>query len=81
MDFSARCGTELVAIGDGVVFASDNLSFGSGPHNLLIDHPDLGYASLYGHLLEDPALAPGTEVKAGQVVALTGDGWALEGRG
>ena len=73
MDFSVRCGTEIVAIADGVVFASDNLSFGSGPHNLLIDHPELGYASLYGHLLEDPGLPPGTEVKAGEVVALSGD--------
>ena len=73
MDFSTRCGAEVVAIADGVVFASDNLSFGSAPHNLLIDHPELGYASLYGHLLEDPGLAPGTQVKAGEVVGLSGD--------
>ena len=73
VDLSTRCGTEVVAIADGVVFASDNLAFGSAPHNLLIDHPALGYASLYGHLLEDPGLAPGTKVKAGDVVALSGD--------
>lgn len=73
IDFSAPCGTELVAIADGVILATDALSYGSAPHNLLIDHPDLGYTSLYGHLLERPQLQPGQLVKAGQVVALSGD--------
>lgn len=73
IDFSARCGTELVAIADGVIYATDALSFGSAPHNLLIDHPELGYTSLYGHLLERPSLQPGQPVKAGDVVALSGD--------
>jgi hypothetical protein len=39
----------------------------------MIDHPELGYASLYGHLLEPPDLAPGQRVKQGQVIALVGD--------
>lgn len=73
IDFSARCGTEMVAMADGIVFAVDNLNFGSLPHNLMIDHPDLGYASFYGHLLEPPALEVGQQVKAGDVVALSGD--------
>lgn len=73
VDLSAPCGTELVAIADGVVFAVDNLNFGSLPHNLMIDHPDLGYASFYGHLLEPPQLRVGQQVKAGEVVALSGD--------
>jgi murein DD-endopeptidase MepM/ murein hydrolase activator NlpD len=73
IDFSAPCGTEIVAIADGVVFDVDNLNFGSLPHNLMIDHPDLGYASFYGHLLERPALRIGQRVSAGEVVALTGD--------
>jgi murein DD-endopeptidase MepM/ murein hydrolase activator NlpD len=73
VDFSSPCGTELVAIADGVVFAVDNLRFGSAPHNLMIDHPDLGYASFYGHLLETPQVQPGQQVKAGEVVALSGD--------
>jgi murein DD-endopeptidase MepM/ murein hydrolase activator NlpD len=73
IDFSAPCGTEVVAIGDGVVFAADNMNFGSGPHNLMIDHPDLSYASFYGHLLERPELEAGQQVKAGDVVALSGD--------
>ncbi|RME46357.1 MAG: M23 family metallopeptidase [Chloroflexi bacterium] len=73
IDLSAPCGTEIVAIADGVVFAADNLNFGSAPHNLMIDHPTLGYASFYGHLLERPRLQPGQPVRAGQVVALSGD--------
>ena len=73
IDFSAPCGTEIVAIADGVVFDVDNSNFGSLPHNLMIDHPELGYASFYGHLLERPALAVGQRVKAGEVVALSGD--------
>lgn len=72
VDLSAPCGTEVVAIADGVVFAVDG-PFGSPPHNLMIDHPDLGYASMYGHLLEAPNLRPGQAVKQGQVVALSGD--------
>jgi len=73
VDFSVPCGTEIVAIGDGVVFAVDDLNFGSGPHNLMVDHPDLGYASFYGHLLERPELEVSQRVKAGDVVALSGD--------
>jgi hypothetical protein len=72
VDLSAPCGTEIVAIADGVVFATDG-PFGSPPHNLMIDHPQLGYASMYGHLLETPNLVPGQEVKQGQVVAKVGD--------
>lgn len=71
-DFAAPCGTEIVAIGDGIVFAVDG-SFGSPPHNLMIDHPQLGYASMYGHLLQTPGLISGQQVKQGQVVALVGD--------
>jgi hypothetical protein len=39
----------------------------------MIIHPDLGYASFYGHLLETPALYVGQGVAKGQVIALTGD--------
>jgi len=72
LDLSAPCGTEVVAIADGVVFAVDG-PFGSPPHNLMIDHPELGYASMYGHLVEAPDLIPGQRVKQGEVIALTGD--------
>lgn len=73
VDLSAPCGTEILAIGDGVVFDADNLNFGSEPHNLMIDHPDLGYASFYGHLLERPPVQVGQIVEQGEVVALSGD--------
>jgi len=42
IDFSAPCGTEIVAIADGVVLEADNMNFGSLPHILMIDHPELG---------------------------------------
>jgi murein DD-endopeptidase MepM/ murein hydrolase activator NlpD len=71
-DFAAPCGTEIVAIGDGIVFAIDG-PFGSLPHNLMIDHPQFGYASMYGHLLETPRLISGQQVKQGEIVALVGD--------
>ena len=72
LDFAARCGAQVVAIGDGVVSEVDQARHGAGPHNLTIDHPN-GYASFYGHLYERPRLAPGDRVARGQVVALTGD--------
>jgi murein DD-endopeptidase MepM/ murein hydrolase activator NlpD len=71
-DFAAPCGTELVAIGDGTVFAVDG-PFGAPPHNLMIDHPQAGYASMYGHLLEMPRLVPDQQVKQGEVIALVGE--------
>ncbi|NJN97710.1 MAG: M23 family metallopeptidase, partial [Anaerolineales bacterium] len=72
VDLSAPCGTEIVAVADGIVFAVDG-PFGSPPHNLMVDHPQLGYASMYGHLLQAPNLLPGQVVKQGEVIALTGD--------
>ncbi|MER3554011.1 MAG: hypothetical protein C4331_06585 [Meiothermus sp.] len=71
MDFSAPCGTPVVAIGDGRVVEVDG-SHGSPPHNLVIDHGN-GLSSLYGHLLERPSIKVGTRVKRGQVVAKSGD--------
>ena len=72
VDLAAPCGTEVVAIGDGVVVGIDQTSHGAGPHNLMIDHPN-GYASFYGHLRERPDLALGDEVRRGQPIAITGD--------
>jgi len=72
IDLMARCGTPIVAIGDGVVTKVDALEHGSAPHNLMIDHAN-GYASFYGHLLETPALQVGQVVSAGEVVAKVGD--------
>jgi len=72
IDFSVRCGTQIVSVGDGAVLAIDNLGYGSGPHNLLISHPN-GYVSLYGHLLKRPDLRVGQGVKRGDPIAVTGD--------
>jgi murein DD-endopeptidase MepM/ murein hydrolase activator NlpD len=72
IDFSARCGTPVVAIGDGTVIKVSAPEHGSRPHNLLIDHGN-GYVSLYGHLLERPRLQRGQPVQKGQVIGLTGD--------
>ena len=72
VDFATRCKTPIVAIGDGKVDAVDALNHGAGPHNLIIRHTN-GLLSLYGHLYERPQLWIGQPVKAGQVVALSGD--------
>lgn len=71
LDLSAPCGTQVIAIGDGVVLGADT-SMGSAPHNLVIDHRN-GYWSLYGHLLKKPDLKAGDRVKQGDPVALSGD--------
>jgi murein DD-endopeptidase MepM/ murein hydrolase activator NlpD len=71
IDFNTLCGTPVLAIGDGIVFAVDG-PYGSAPHNLVIEHPN-GLLSLYGHLLERPSIAEGTPVRAGDPVALSGD--------
>jgi len=73
LDFSAPCGTEVVAIGDGVVAKVDAREHGAGPHNLVIRHEELGHVSLYGHLLERPRLNVGQQVRRGEVIGLTGD--------
>jgi murein DD-endopeptidase MepM/ murein hydrolase activator NlpD len=72
VDLGAPCGTEVVAIGDGVVAGIDQTSHGAGPHNLMIDH-DNGYASFYGHLRDRPSLSLGDKVRRGQPVAVSGD--------
>ena len=72
LDLGAPCGTPVVAIGDGIVTKIDAREHGSGPHNLMIDHPN-GFSSFYGHLLEPARVYIGQEVRAGDVVALSGD--------
>ncbi len=71
LDLAAPCGTPVLAIGDGVVRGVDGRG-GSPPHNLLIDHED-GFVSLYGHLLERPAVKVGQRVARGEAVARSGD--------
>ena len=71
VDFAAPCGTPVLAIGDGVVFAVDG-PYGSAPHNVVVRHPD-GLYSLYGHLLERAPLTVGQSVRAGEPIARSGD--------
>ncbi len=71
IDLEAPCGTPILAIGDGIVESVDSWH-GAGPHNLMINHAN-GYASFYGHLLVRARLSIGQRVKAGEVVALSGD--------
>lgn len=71
IDLAAPCGTEILAIGDGVVYSVDSWH-GAGPHNLLINHAN-GYASFYGHLLVRSSMKIGQKVSAGDVVGLSGD--------
>lgn len=73
LDFTAPCGTPIVAIGDGEVVQADWTARGSGPHNLVVRHPDQGVTVLYGHLLQRPDLAPGEGVAKGQVIGASGD--------
>lgn len=71
IDFTAPCGTPVLAIGDGTIFAVDG-PYGSRPHNVVVRHPN-GLFSLYGHLLERPRVTPGQPVRAGEPIALSGD--------
>jgi len=71
LDFTAACGTPVVAITDGVVSEVDG-PHGAPPHNLVIDHPD-GLSSLYGHLLQKASVKVGQHIRRGDVVAVSGD--------
>ncbi|MEO1666680.1 MAG: M23 family metallopeptidase [Chloroflexota bacterium] len=73
VDLSMPCGTQLVAVADGIVQFVDDKSFGSDPHNLILRHEELGLTTLYGHLLNKPNLIPGQSVQQGDVVGLSGD--------
>jgi murein DD-endopeptidase MepM/ murein hydrolase activator NlpD len=63
-DFPARAGTQVLAIGDGVVLLVGDAPTGWGNYIVLTHSVDgQSVASLYGHLLDD-----GIHVTAGQVV-------------
>jgi len=71
IDFAARCGTPVVAIGDGVVVAVDG-PYGAAPHNVVIEHAN-GLRSLYGHLGQRSSLEVGQRVQRGDQVGVVGD--------
>ena len=49
VDITMPCKTPLIAVADGEVIYVDNLTFGAGPHNLILRHKDAGVTTLYGH--------------------------------
>ncbi len=72
IDLAARCGTPVLAIGDGTVYSIDG-PYGSAPHNLVVSHAN-GLWSLYGHLRQRTThLFVGQPVKQGDVVGFSGD--------
>jgi hypothetical protein len=73
IDLSMPCGTPLIAAADGTVAFVDDLGFGSGPHNAILRHPQLGITTLYGHLRERPPLTPGQPIRQGDLVGYSGD--------
>ncbi|GAB5491528.1 MAG: hypothetical protein Phog2KO_17430 [Phototrophicaceae bacterium] len=73
LDFSAPCGTPLVAVADGTVAFVDNLNFGSAPHNVILRHDALGLTSLYGHLQGRSPLTEGATILQGDFVGYSGD--------
>lgn len=73
IDLSMPCGTPVVAVADADVIYVDNLAFGAGPHNLILRHNGAGVTTLYGHLLNTPALQQFQTVTQGQIVGYSGD--------
>ncbi len=71
LDFSAPCGTPVVAIADAVVAEIDG-PHGSPPHNVVLNHAG-NLASLYGHLLKRSALRVGSRIKRGELLGFSGD--------
>ena len=82
VDINMPEGTPVMAARDGVVMTVDNDFFGNGldmaqygdrANNIRIVHAD-GAMSVYAHLqLESARVQVGQRVKAGQVIALSGD--------
>ena len=82
VDINMPEGTPVLAARDGVVMTVDNDFFGNGldmaqygdrANNIRIVHAD-GAMSVYAHLqLESARVQVGQHVKAGQVIALSGD--------
>ncbi len=73
LDFSAPCGTPLVAVADGTVAFVDDLNFGSAPHNVILRHEALGLTTLYGHLQNRAPLTQGAAIAQGDFVGYSGD--------
>jgi murein DD-endopeptidase MepM/ murein hydrolase activator NlpD len=73
VDLSMPCGTELVAVADGVVAFVDDLGFGAGPHNIILRHDALGVTTLYGHTSPERIVRQGQTVTQGEIIGYSGD--------
>jgi Peptidase family M23/WD40-like Beta Propeller Repeat len=73
LDLEAPCGTPVFAAADGQVDWVNNGTFGAGPNNLVLQHPQLGYSTVYGHLQERPLFQKGDLVTDGQIIGVVGD--------
>lgn len=73
LDFPMPCGTEIIASTAGEVAVVDGTSFGSGPHNVVLRHPQYNLATLYGHLGQRSTLTKGQWVEQGQLIGYSGD--------
>ena len=69
-DLRAALGTDVYAVLDGVVVASQAMS-GYG-YAIILSHPNHGLSTLYGHIRER-LVSAGDTVTAGQLIAKSGD--------
>ena len=72
MDMSAPAGTEIIAIGDGIVYETGYSESGLGNYVYIKhDYDGLIYYSIYGHMLDNSIkVSKGQEVKTGDVLGI-----------
>ncbi len=73
VDISVPINTPVYATGGGIIEEVGYSSIGYGRY-ILIDHPDAGYKTLYGHLNQEmPKIKKGVRVIRGEQIALSGN--------
>ncbi len=71
IDIARPAGTPLVAAADGVVIRADYGWQGGYGNVIMIDHPQTGVQTLYGHM-QDFVVSVGSVVKKGEVIGYVG---------